>query len=325
MDELLESGTCICGSELVGEARETLEAYKTQLQYSEFGNVAIEGKIYINKIFDEIKAFPEEIDELNQNISESEDRLDQKKRRIEQINETLADYDIEKIQRYQARHEELKALIIKNEVELKGLNAGRDELEKTFDQLKIEEENEIKKISKNKELNEKLDLVRDTLRTIANTIDKIKSKIRNTVERDTDDNFKALIRKKTAFEKVTIDENYNVRVTHKDGYNVINNLSAGEYLILGMSFMSALMSISGFKAPVIIDTPLGKIDDEHREYITTELPKFLKGIQMLLLVTPTEFDSNVQKNLEQYLVPSNFYRIIENEDKTESKVVPYVS
>ena len=59
--------------------------------------------------------------------------------------------------------------------------------------------------------------------------------------------------------------------------------------------MSALMTISGFHAPVIIDTPLGKIDDEHREQITTELPKFLQGTQLILLVTPTEYDDTVRK------------------------------
>ena len=132
-----------------------------------------------------------------------------------------------------------------------------------------------------------------------------------------------LIRKKTAFSSITIDENYDVKVHHIDGYNVINDLSAGEYLILGLSFMSALMTISGFQAPVIIDTPLGKIDDEHREYITTELPKFLEGTQLILLVTPTEYDNNVKANLDKYLLKENFYQITENKDQTVSTVGRY--
>ena len=95
-------------------------------------------------------------------------------------------------------------------------------------------------------------------------------------------------------------------------------------MILGLSFMSALMTISGFHAPVLIDTPLGKIDDEHRQYITTELPKFLSGTQLVFLVTPTELDSNVKRNLEPYLLRDNNYEIIENETNTDSKVVKNV-
>ena len=95
-------------------------------------------------------------------------------------------------------------------------------------------------------------------------------------------------------------------------------------MILGLSFMSALMTISGFHAPVIIDTPLGKIDDEHREYITTELPKFLSGTQLALLVTPTEYDSNVRYNLQEYLLADNFFEIVENESKTISEVKSHV-
>jgi DNA sulfur modification protein DndD len=84
--------------------------------------------------------------------------------------------------------------------------------------------------------------------------------------------------------------------------------------------MSALMTISGFHAPVIIDTPLGKIDDEHRSLITTELPRFLHETQLVLLVTPTEYDHNVKKNLDEFLLKENYYEIRENEANTESMV-----
>ena len=47
-------------------------------------------------------------------------------------------------------------------------------------------------------------------------------------------------------------------------------------MILGLSFMSALMTISGFHAPVIIDTPLAKIDDEHRGISPQSYPSFCR-------------------------------------------------
>ena len=133
--------------------------------------------------------------------------------------------------------------------------------------------------------------------------------------------FFKLIRKKGAFNSVIINEDYEVKVENMHGYNAIDSLSAGEYMILGIAFMSAMMNISGFKAPVIIDTPLGKIDDEHRDKITNELPKFLEGTQLMLFVTPTEFDSMVQKNLNKFISNGNNYKITENEDNNISKLV----
>lgn len=94
-------------------------------------------------------------------------------------------------------------------------------------------------------------------------------------------------------------------------------------MILGFSFMSALKTISGFKAPVIIDTPLAKIDDVHREKITSELPKYLRGTQLILLVQPTEYTEKVESNLSKYLLKSNIYEIRENATNDESEVINY--
>lgn len=324
VDELLEKGECICGNKLIGEVRERLEEYKTQLAYSEFAEISVTGKVEYQGIFDKIKEFPERIDNYNQKIDDFTDQLEQIERGLEQVKEELSNYDRDEIRRFQARREELQTLVIRSEGHIKDLNFEIENCKRKLEEKRTEEERELRKESKYKELNEKLQIVREGLKVIASAIDTVKLKIRKTVEKNTDSNFKTLIRKKGAFNNVFIDDQYIVKVFHKDGYNVVNDLSAGEYLILGLSFMSSLMSVSGFKAPVIIDTPLGKIDDEHREYITSELPKFLEGTQLLLLVTPTEYDHNVQKNLEKFLIPENYYRIIENENSTESKVVSNV-
>jgi len=181
---------------------------------------------------------------------------------------------------------------------------------------------ELGSTKKNERLKLKLKLVKDALATFADTEVILKEKIRQQLENETENNFFRLIRKKGAFKKVIINENYEVIVKHQSGYNVIDHLSAGEYMILGISFMSALMTISGFKAPVIIDTPLGKIDDEHRDKITTELPVFLEGTQLILFVTPTEYDPKVRSNLSKFITKGNIYEITENENQDESQVVP---
>lgn len=321
--ELLEKGQCICGNELVGDAKKTLEEYSKKVTLSELSEISIVGKTTIEDIFSNIKDFPSTIDALNDEIQEFKDELERKERRLEQISNEIKEHNVAEIRRYEDRREELTDLIAKNKQLLIAHNGELGACEVILTQLKEDETNELSKDKKNIKLKEKLSLVQNALKVLETTEKIIKTKIRKQVEKNLNKNFSTLIRKKTAFSSITIDENYIVKVHHIDGYNVINDLSAGEYLILGLSFMSALMTISGFQAPVIIDTPLGKIDVEHREYITTELPKFLEGTQLILLVTPTEYDNNVKSNLDKYLLKENFYQITENKDQTVSTVGRY--
>ena len=323
--ELIERGRCICGNELIGDAKRELEAYSTQLALSELSEVSISGKTTIETILADIDNFPCRIDKYSEKIDQFKDHFDQKMRRLEYISEEMKVHNIDEIRRYEERRRQLTSALSRKEQLLMMYRREIEVLNTALTGKLEQEKKELSKDKKNTQLRTKLQLVEDALATLADTEYIVKAKIRSQVEKSTKENFLTLIRKKTAFTDVQIDENFNVKIIHSHGYNAINDLSAGEYMILGLSFMSALMTISGFHAPVIIDTPLGKIDDEHREYITTELPKFLSGTQLALLVTPTEYDNNVRHNLQEHLLPDNFFEIAENETKTISEVGSYGS
>lgn len=324
VQELLERGRCICGNELIGNAKQELEAYSRKLALSELSEVSIIGKTTIEDILSAIEEFPDRIDKLNEKIDRFKDEYDQKMRRLEYISEELKQHNIDEIRAYEERRSKLAKTLARNESHLVMTKSEIISLNNSLEAKLDQEKKELSKDKKNTQLRVKLQLVQEALKTLGDTEYIIKSKIRKQVEKSTKGNFQILIRKKTAFKDVVIDDGFNVQVIHSYGYNAINDLSAGEYMIFGLSFMSALMTISGFHAPVIIDTPLGKIDDEHREYITTELPKFLSGTQLVLLVTPTEYDASVKENLQNYLLKENCFEIIENESKTTSQVKSHV-
>lgn len=318
--ELLENGRCICGNELVGEAKRELEEYSQKLSLSELSEVSIAGKTTILGILSDIEEFPTKIDALRNEIDELKDQLEHKELAKKEISDKIKDLDISEVKRKEERRDSLIKQISKTEQLMRLYDSDLLMYEKKITLKNTELEKELAKDKKNIAMRSKHSIVKEALNVFADTEEIIKTKIRKQVEQNTKSNFLTLIRKKAAFKDITIDKNYGVKVHHADGYNAINDLSAGEYLILGLSFMSALMTISGFKAPVIIDTPLGKIDDEHRDYITNELPKFLHDTQVILLVTPTEYDENVKSNLSKYLLEENFYKISENETKTGSMV-----
>lgn len=323
--ELLERGHCICGCELTGDAKKILEQYGAKLALSDLSEVSIAGKTTISTIFSDIEEFPEKIDSINEHITKLNNELEQKKRRKEQISDEIKDINIDEIKRLEHRRNQLERLIGEIGSIIKELNRDLAFWKSNLSSKKGEYDNEMSKDKKNLILKKKLSLVENSIEALEDTKHVIKVKIRKKVEENTKKNFLTLIRKKQAFKDIIIDENYAVEVSHFDGYNTIDDLSAGEYLILGLSFMSSLMTISGFHAPVIIDTPLAKIDVKHRNLFTTELPKFLFGTQLILLVTPTEYDEIVKENLDAFLLKDNYYEIHENETNTESMVCHNVS
>ena len=95
---------------------------------------------------------------------------------------------------------------------------------------------------------------------------------------------------KDNFESVYINKSYNVTLKDITGETVSPGiLSAGEKLVLALSFVAALNTISGFELPFIIDTPMGRLDQEMKTNISKTLPEYVEGNQVALLVTGEEY------------------------------------
>jgi DNA sulfur modification protein DndD len=319
--ELIEKGRCICGNDLSTEGRATLEEFANLQTLSELSDVAFSGKTTISDILTRIEEFPSTIDKKSIDIDGLRSVILQKQLRIEEISKQVKECNIDQVKLFEDRRDQLVTTKARSIQTIEGLTSQVAAAEVKKQQYEKEYEKELRKEKENLALSEKLKLVTDSQKVLRDTIDITKTRIRKQVEKNTNANFQKLIRKKETFKRVVIDDEYAVSVMHAYGYNVLSELSAGENLVLGLSFMSALVSISGFQAPVIIDSPLVKLDDEHKDHVTRMLPEFLAGTQLILLVKPNEIDNQqVKDNIAQFLIPSNFYRLTENSACTEVEV-----
>ena len=101
--------------------------------------------------------------------------------------------------------------------------------------------------------------------------------------------FNGLIHKKRLFSKVQVDpETFNFSLISEDGVDISKDaLSAGERQIFAISMLWALGKTSGQELPMIIDTPLSRLDKAHRKAIMADyVPKASQ--QVILLCTDTE-------------------------------------
>ncbi len=113
--------------------------------------------------------------------------------------------------------------------------------------------------------------------------------------------FNYLIRKDTLVEKFNIDQKtYLISASNsKEQIIPLHDLSAGERQILAISILWSLSEISNIKIPVIIDTPLGRLDSKHRnQLITKYFPE--ASLQTIILSTDEEIIGKYYKVIKQY-------------------------
>lgn len=110
--------------------------------------------------------------------------------------------------------------------------------------------------------------------------------------------FARLARKDDLHLRVRIDpETFHVSLLDDDG-RVLgkDELSAGERQIFAISILEALAKTAGRHLPMIIDTPLGRLDSKHRsKLIANYFP--VASHQMIILSTDTEVDEDFYAEL----------------------------
>jgi DNA sulfur modification protein DndD len=77
-------------------------------------------------------------------------------------------------------------------------------------------------------------------------------------------------------------------------------LSAGEKQLFAIAVLWALAKTARRSVPVVVDTPLGRLDAEHRERLLTEYFPHVSH-QVIVLSTDTEVDVEAAKLLEPHL------------------------
>ncbi|MBT5170895.1 MAG: AAA family ATPase [Candidatus Nitrosopelagicus sp.] len=121
------------------------------------------------------------------------------------------------------------------------------------------------------------------------TYDELKDEIREGVRDTTWKNYKSLLANSSEFESFDIEPDYTVHLLDKAGFNKARNLSAGQSLLLTLSFVAAIREPTGYKFPLIVDSPAGKVDGPNTHNIGKCLPDFLPDAQLALLATNKEY------------------------------------
>ncbi|MDD4614623.1 MAG: DNA sulfur modification protein DndD [Caldisericia bacterium] len=114
--------------------------------------------------------------------------------------------------------------------------------------------------------------------------------------------YKLLSSKSGLIKDIDIDKKtFEITISDRSGHEIKKSgLSAGEKEIFAISLLWGLAQTSQINLPIIIDTPLSRLDSVHRDNIVNNyFPNAAE--QVIILSTDTEIDNNYFKTLETHL------------------------
>jgi len=266
-----------------------------------------------NSRFDEISNY------LNKNIIERNSKVKEKSILLSNaVDDTISEFiqdknnlqkEIKDLLKEQGENEQKKKS--KKEITQK-LN---NQLSKMLTRIKISFENEKKiKLSKNyvKSLNQfvsnekerhRSNLEKSILKELQNLMHKLN-------EKDSKDNFIQNV-------KVNIlpsNLGMSVKLIGQEGEEILKeNLSSGEKQIYISSLIKAIISESSSNYPIFIDTPLGRLDREHREKIIKKYYPYLAN-QVVLFSTNSEITTQRYNEIKNKI--SKAYKIVNDGKKS---------
>jgi DNA sulfur modification protein DndD len=131
--------------------------------------------------------------------------------------------------------------------------------------------------------------------------------------------FQTLLRKKAFVKSIAIDHSTYQLKLYIEGEGVVpaSKLSAGERQVLAVAVLWALSQKSGKQLPTVIDTPLGRLDSNHRkDFVELYFPN--ASDQVILLSTDEEIVGRYYRSLRKHLAHEY---LIEYDDKKQSSAV----
>ena len=260
----------------------------------------------LNSYIEVLKNLYEQRDEIESELSDIEKEF------IGRDDEKIVN-KFKKLKKMKEIYDDGRDEIPRIEVRLEDMDKDINKLHKKLDDAKLDSKFESELVAKQKICHDAIEIINQTMKEIMDIT-------RDDIEEFTRDTFFNLIWKQDTYSNIEIDDDYVLKLIHKlTNDNAIGSASAAERQLVALAFTLGVHSISGFKAPLLIDTPLARVSDDNRVNFAEVLFEISKEKQMILILTPDEFSDNIKPIFEN--VPKFEIEILEEEFMTDIKEV----
>ncbi len=319
IQDLIEQMVCICGRPFEPDSPEhrRLLALMDSSMPGSLEDDVLNTSASLGTLTERARTLREEIDRAMRRRAQLLDVITGLEEELDDVSRQLKGSPQEEISRLEKQRQEFRADIESYLLEQGNLESRIDSLTKKIAQLERQIERARKDESKQHLLTRKATLAQRAADAIDEMYQVFADDMRQRIEAKTKEIFKLLIWKNSHFQDIRLGPDYNLEVIDRYGLPARPELSAGERQVLSLSFITAMSRISEEEAPLVMDTPFGRLSSYHRNSITEHLPELAD--QLILLVTDEELRGQARENLEPHIGAE--YRLEFDRETSCTKIV----
>ncbi len=243
---------------------------------------------------------------MNVNIIKIETELDD-------IEEEIKGFDTDQIMRQREKKDRLGNQLFKLENDIKKTKISLNKL--SDEQAHISALISKTSGSQGKSSTIRVNLYQGLESLFKTGIDELRDALRSQVADYSSNAFSELTTEKT-YTGLEINKNYGLSIIDQTG-NVLKERSAGAEQVVALSLIDGLNKTARKTGPIVMDTPLGRLDPKHRSNVLKYLPKMAD--QVVLLVHEGEIDPS--RDLSNFAERIGARYQIERVSATESQIV----
>ncbi|WP_456468152.1 DNA sulfur modification protein DndD [Archaeoglobus sp.] len=207
----------------------------------------------------------------------------------------------EHIERLMNEKDNLNQELGKLKKEIENIDAKIERLQREIESLEREIHRLNNKLRDYPELDRLYNLAEKVKETLEKYISTLLDLKRKEFEELLTENFKELFYKKREIDKIIVKEDFSIEIMDPTGgYIRKDKLSAGEKQILALAILKTLEELTGRTHFVVIDTPMGRLDDQYKRLLVEKLFPSLSN-QTILLSTPEEIRGSYYDSLSKYI------------------------
>lgn len=232
--------------------------------------------------------------------------------KLEELNEEIKEYDTDHIMRQREKRDRLIDLKTRLTQAIERIKHNIEKNEREQDQIAT-------LISKNEgaqgqQSSIRVNLYQELEQVFSKGIVHLRDSLRDTVQQHASQAFAELTTEKT-YSGLEINENYGLSIIDHEN-RVLKERSAGAEQIVALSLIDGLNRTARKSGPIVMDTPLGRLDPKHRSNVLGYLPKMAD--QVILLVHEGEIDPKKDMNNFAERIGARYQ--IERISATESRI-----
>lgn len=294
----------IAGKDAKAQVEEQLKAdrenYQQTAQQEQYLNLSSDGLKQVHKAAGNLTSTSLQFQKISEKISELNERAEQTDKTIQSIPDTETIKRLRSnVERWEKQEIELTTRIILLEEETHVLSKKIETLQSSIFNnmekdlnLKFQHEDDQRIIEYSEKAQRTLTELRSQV--IKQRVEEIEDLILVS--------FKQLIRKPRLIGNIKLSTNdYSLTLFDCSSQEISpNRLSAGERQLLAIAILWALAKAAGLQLPVVIDTPLGRLDGTHRnKLLKSYFPR--ASHQVLILSTDTEIANKYYAELQPFI------------------------